>query len=128
MKVSNIAAFAVLTFLAGCGGTGVNGEHYVGRQGSQAWFSTASPQTIAAYYEKQCAAYGHAPGSSEMARCIEESATAGRYSADARAASFNAGMANAAAIYRTNAAIAAANRPRQTTCSQFGTTVNCTTY
>ena len=128
MKFQNIGALAAVLVLAGCGGTGVTGERYVGRQGSQAWFATASPQTIAAYYEKQCSAYGHKPGSDGMTRCIQETAMVGRQSADARAASFNQGLANASAIYQQNAAINAMNRPRMTTCNQFGHTVNCTSY
>ena len=126
MKRHLIAAAALL--LAGCSGTGVNGERYTGRQGSQAWFATASPQTIAAYYQQQCAAYGHKPGSPGMTQCIQESAVVGRHSADMRAASFQQGMANAAAVYQASAAASAANRPRQTTCHRFGNSVNCTTF
>lgn len=121
------AISVALLALAGCGGVGVNGEHYTGRQGSQAWFATASPQTIAAYYEKNCLAYGYKPGTPAMTGCIENSANMGRQSADARAAAFNQGLANASAIYQQNAAVAAANRPRITTCNQFGTMVTCTT-
>lgn len=125
--LSSVAIVATV-FISGCGGTGVTGEQYVGRQGSQAWFSTASPQTIAAYYEKQCAAYGHKPGSEGMIRCIQESAMVGRQSADARAASFNQGLANASAVYQQNAATNAMNRPRITNCNRFGNGVTCTTY
>lgn len=83
--------------LTACGGVGVNGEHYTGRQGSQAWFATASPQTIAAYYEQQCSAYGHKPGSAGMTKCVQESALVGRQSADVRAANYNAAMLGASA-------------------------------
>jgi len=125
--LSSVALVATI-FISGCGGTGVTGEQYIDRQGSQAWFSTASPQTIAAYYEKNCLAYGYKPGTKDMAGCIENSANVGRQSADARAASFNRGLANASVVYQQNAAINAMNRPRITNCNRFGAGVTCTTY
>lgn len=128
MSFTKLGILLAVTVLAGCGGTGVMGKSYVGRQGSQAWFQTAAPQTIAAYYEQQCAAYGYKSGTADMAGCIQNSAIAGRQSADQRAASFDAGLANASAVYQANQAAAAANRPRMTSCNQFGRTINCTTF
>lgn len=65
---------AILLVLSGC--TGVDGEHYVGAPGSRAWFATASPDTVAAYFGQRCAAYGFKPGTVEMAQCIENEAQA----------------------------------------------------
>jgi len=62
----------VLLALAGC--TGVDGERYLGAPGSRAWFATASPDTIADYFGKRCAAYGFKQGTPEMAQCIENEA------------------------------------------------------
>jgi hypothetical protein len=98
--------------LAGC--TGVNGEKYLGMPGSPAWFATASPQTIAAHFADQCAAYGFQPGTTAMAQCIRQEAASKRQSNAIRSAAVNAQIA--------------ASQPKHTTCSGFGNMVNCTTY
>ena len=94
-----------LVVLTGC--TGVNGEKYLGMPGSRAWFATAAPETIAAYFAKQCEAYGFKPGTDAMAQCIQNEAASKR---------------------QTNAIRAAAARPSTTTCSGFGNMVTCNTY
>lgn len=67
-------ALIAILMLTGC--TGVKGERYIGVPGSRAWFATASPETVAAYFGERCAAYGFKPGTPEMAQCIENEAQA----------------------------------------------------
>ena len=86
--------------------------------GSPAWFATASPATVAAYFSQNCTAYGFKPGTPEMAQCTQMEASNKRSTNATK-------MANIAAI---NAANANANRIRTTNCNKFGNTVNCTTY
>lgn len=113
------AAALAFMLLAGC--QGVDGETYMGVPGSPAWFSTASPNTIAAYFSKRCTAYGFQPGTPEMAQCIQNEAASSRMASAQRSAA----IANANAAFQANAA---ANRPRYTSCNRFGNSVNCTTY
>lgn len=112
-----------LALIAGC--TGVDGEKYIGAQGSPAWFATASPNTVASYFLESCKAYGFQPGTPEMAQCIQTEAGSKRQSNATRGAAIaamnQANIANAQAN-------ANANRMRHTTCNRFGSTVNCTTY
>lgn len=70
--------------LAGC--TGVDGEKYLGRPGSPAWFATASPNTQASYFRDRCATYGFKPGTVEMAQCIQAEAGSSRQTAAFRSA------------------------------------------
>lgn len=58
--------------LAGC--TGTQGERFLGRPGSPAWFATAAPETIAAYFVTRCKTYGFTPGTVEMAQCVQQEA------------------------------------------------------
>lgn len=58
--------------LAGC--TGTQGETFLGRPGSPAWFATAAPETIAAYFVTRCQTYGFKPGTVEMAQCVQQEA------------------------------------------------------
>lgn len=94
--MKNVSIAVALLALAGC--TGVDGETYLGRPGSPAWFSTASPATIATHYRQQCVAYGFAPGTPAMSQCIQREVASGRQAAAARSASANAGMMQASAI------------------------------
>lgn len=89
---------AVLSAVAGC--TGVEGETYLGRPGSPAWFSTASPATIADHFSRLCAAYGFRPGTPEMASCIQKEAAVRRQESAMLSAS-NAAMAQARARMMT---------------------------
>lgn len=117
------AQVLLLVLMAGC--TGVDGEQYMGRPGSPAWFATASPNTIAAYFAQSCTAYGFKPGTPEMAQCIQQEAGNKRSTNTAKMntwAQINAANANAAQANAT------ANRMRTTNCNKFGSQVNCTTY
>lgn len=64
--------------------TGVQGETYLGRPGSPAWFATASPDTIADYFVRRCQTYGFQLGTPEMAQCVQQEAGAARGLAGAR--------------------------------------------
>jgi hypothetical protein len=61
--------------------------------GSAAWYETASPQQIANYFRAQCVAFGHLPGTPEIAECIKKEADAARQSNVARAAAIAAATA-----------------------------------
>lgn len=76
---------------AGCVGTGVDGETYVGVPGSRAWLDSASPATQRAYFLKRCQVYGHRDGSAEMNRCIQQEARSQRQVAEARAIAASSG-------------------------------------
>lgn len=89
---------AILLFLAGC--TGVDGERYVGMPGSPAWFATASPDTVAAYFGKRCVAYGFKPGTPEMAQCIENEAQAKQHNNTLRNIAMQQAIANQQAASR----------------------------
>jgi len=67
--------------------------------GSPAWFATAGPETIAAYYRKRCVSYGFQAGTPQMAQCIQSEASGGR----SRAADSSA---------RSDAMIAESLKPR----------------
>ncbi|MGO4441577.1 hypothetical protein [Rhizobium sp. RAF56] len=113
------ALLPVAAMLAGCQGAG--GEKYIGLPGSPAWFATAGPETVAAYFRKRCTAYGYAPGTPQMAQCIQTEAAGGRQIAARRSA-------------EADAMISAAAQPRKSTfntshtqCTGAFNTVNCTT-
>lgn len=94
--------------LAGC--TGTQGERFLGRPGSPAWFATAAPETIAAYFVTRCKTYGFTPGTVEMAQCVQQEAGQTR---------------NRNAL---KMAVVAANQPKTMNCTstQFGETVRTT--
>lgn len=112
-----IAASAVLSACDSTSGDILSGA------GSPAWFAMASPETIASYYGRQCRAYGFQDGTQEMAVCIQNSAQAGRQSADQR-------LAQGSAYFQRQQAINAAQQPQvvNTRCNRLGNTVNCTSY
>ena len=60
----------LLAGMLGACSSGVNGERVWGMPESPAWFATASPETIRAYYEKFCIAYGYKPDTTDMDNCI----------------------------------------------------------
>lgn len=62
--------------LIGC--QGVGGETYVGMPTSPAWFATAGPKTVAAYFRKSCEAYGFKADTPQMAQCIQNEAVSRR--------------------------------------------------
>lgn len=66
----------LLVIIAGC--TGTQGETYLGRPGSPAWFATAAPETIADYFIRRCQSYGFRMGTLEMAQCVQSEAGATR--------------------------------------------------
>jgi hypothetical protein len=108
-----------LVLIAGC--TGVDGEKFIGAPGSPAWFSTASPNTVATYFRDRCTAYGFVQGTPEMAQCIQQEAASKRQSNAIRGAAI-------ASANQANIANANANRVRHTTCNRFGNTVNCSSF
>lgn len=87
----------LLLALAGC--TGTQGETYLGRPGSPAWFATAAPETIVDYFVRRCAAYGFQPGTPQMAQCVQQEAGATQ---------------NRNAL---RAAVIAANQPKSVNCT-----------
>lgn len=108
----------VLLCLGGC--TGVDGEHYVGAPGSRAWFATASPDTVAAYFGQRCAAYGFKPGTPEMAQCIENEASNRQHN--------NALRSIAAAQIMAASQPAPPQRPINCTSTAMGNTLNTNCY
>lgn len=110
-------ALLTLLLLAGC--TGVDGEHYVGAPGSRAWFATASPDTIAAYFGKRCAAYGFKPGTPEMAQCIEN---------EAQNSQHNNAIRSVAAAQIFSASQQPVRRPINCTSTGMGNMVNTSCY
>ena len=68
--MSKILVCLLVVLLTACG-TGVNGERYIGRPGSTAWFDTADPETIRAHFEEICSIYGYKPDTIEMNMCVE---------------------------------------------------------
>jgi hypothetical protein len=115
---SHRALLAILPALLTVGCIGTAGETYVGLPGSPAWFATASPQTVAAYYEQRCQGYGFQPGTTAMAQCVQQEALAKRQS----------NSADWRATVAAQQAAAQQRRLRTTNCTQFGNQVNCTTY
>lgn len=109
----------LLVVSTGC--TGTQGETYLGAPGSRAWFATAAPETVAAYFSKRCAAYGFQPGTPAMAQCIQSEAQSRQNQNAIRSAAL--AQANAQEMATINA-----NRPKQTSCMRNGNFVNCTTY
>lgn len=101
----------LLIVLSGC--TGTQGETYIGMPGSPAWFKTAAPETIAAYYGDRCAAYGFQRSTPEMANCIQREAMAKQNQ--------NAVRTLAAPAYTPP-------RPTSTTCNRIGDSVYCRSY
>lgn len=99
-----------LLLLAGC--QGADGDGYIGLPGSPAWFMSASPKTIAAYYSERCVGYGFQPGTPHMAQCIQNEAQGAR----GRNAMRGAVLANQM------------NTPKHATCTSIGITTNCTAY
>jgi hypothetical protein len=79
-RIFFLLGLAVIT--TGC--TGTQGEAVMGMPGSPAWFASASPETIAGYYSRQCASYGFMAGTPGMAQCIQNSALSGRQTASNR--------------------------------------------
>lgn len=92
-----IRAALLLLFIAGCS-TGVEGETYMGRPGSPAWFATAGSATIHNYFNERCTGYGFVAGTSDYSRCMQMETMSARQTASARSASTSAGMAQASAI------------------------------
>jgi hypothetical protein len=101
---------------AGCAGT--QGETYLGLPGSPAWFATASPQTVAAYYGQRCQGYGFKPGTDAMAQCVQQEALAKRQS---NSADWRATVAAQQAAQQQQ-------RMQTTNCRRFGNQINCTTF
>lgn len=109
-----------LLLLAGC--TGVDGEHYLGRPGSPAWFATASPNTVAAYFRTRCSAYGFKDGTDAMARCVENEAQSRQSSNAVRSIAL---MQAATAV---NPAPTAPSRPVHCTTTAMGNMLNTNCY
>lgn len=114
MKVRLVVCAVMIAAISGC--TGVDGEHYLGRPGSPAWFATASSDTIAAYYGKRCSAYGFRPGTDAMAQCIESEAQGRR----------NLNVARTAAIAQIGANLQAA-QPHRYNCTSINTGITVQT-
>lgn len=116
--MKRLALLLCLFVLPAC--TGVDGETYMGRPGSPAWFATAHPATIAAYFRAQCEAYGFKPGTDALAQCIENESQNKR----------NANATRALAIAQMSQSMQPVPTPRPINCTatRMGSMVNATCY
>ena len=99
------------------------GETYYGMQESPMWFSTAAPETIAAFYRKRCAAYGVTPATPEMIECIQR---------EIQQTKMKHALKDAAQPKRVynhpKPVYTAPSRSIQTSCINTGTHVFCSSY
>jgi hypothetical protein len=83
--------------------------------------NTAPSENQLATNAKQCEGFGYKPGTDRYADCQLSLAQQTAEQNENRRARMNAG-------FRAMSMAGAASQPRQTTCNQFGNSINCTSY
>lgn len=92
---------ALVLSLAACT-QNADGTTSAGVPGSPMWHATTSQENKIAYYQAQCAGYGYAMGTPQMAQCVQIEAVQSRSTASAQVQNVSRNMQQQAVMAQNN--------------------------